>query len=154
MSLLPDTAKNPGGFGVTDSLDALMDLHTLSVDTQRGFLKMQEKAQADFLPVANKFSTLHGQHIVRLATMIKDMGGLPDADGSFMGAVNTAAVTLRALFDDIDSGVMTQVRRGEDQILAAFDRAIDASLPEGHADTLRQMKSELITLLDDTRDLT
>lgn len=150
---LPDNAHNPGHFGAVDSLDALAQLHTLSVDTERGFDKMVKKAEPDFLPIAERFRALHGRHIARLDAMVREMGGLPDTDGSFMGTVNVAVVSLRAVFDAIDAEVMDQVRSGEANVMTAFDRAIAASLPQGHRDALTAMKTELTKLLDDTRKL-
>jgi uncharacterized protein (TIGR02284 family) len=150
---LQNDATNPGGFGAADSLEALIELHALSVDTLRGFEKMVEKAEVDFRPIADRFSALHTRHVARLDNMVREMGGLPDEDGSFMGTVNEAVVTLRAIFDAIDSGVMDRVRSGEENVLAAFDRAIGTSLPEGHHSALTQMKEELTGLLDETRQL-
>ena len=148
---MPDDAHNAGDFGVGDSLDALTQLHTLSVDTGRGFDKMVKKAEPDFLPTADRFRALHSRHTARLDAMVREMGGLPDTDGSFMGTVNVAVVSLRAVFDAIDADVMDQVRSGEANVIAAFDRAIAASLPKGHRDALVDMKTELTRLLDDAR---
>jgi uncharacterized protein (TIGR02284 family) len=152
MPMLND-ADNTGGFGASDSLEALILLHMLSVDTRRGFEKMVEKAEVEFRPTAERFNALHDRHVVRLDNMVREMGGLPDEDGSFMGAVNTAVVSLRAVFDAVDNEVMDRVRSGEENVLAAFDRAIAASLPQGHREALTQMKAELTGLLDETRHL-
>lgn len=139
--------------GVSESLGALIALHTLTVDTQRGFTKMVEKAHADFRPVADRFSALHGRHIGRLANMVREMGGQPDADGSFMGTINSTVVSLRAVFGTIDIGVMDQIRSGEQNLLAAFALALRVSLPKGHHEALAQMQGELTQLLHETRHL-
>lgn len=152
MAMSVDT-MNLGGTVASDSLEALSHLHTLSVDTLRGFDKMVEKAEAEFLPIAERFTALHGRHVARLDTMVREMGGVPDAGGSFMGTVNAAVVTLRSVFDAIDVEVMDRVRSGEDSVIAAFDRAIGASLPQGHSEALVQMKSELTGLLNETRSM-
>ena len=145
---MPNNSINQTGPGACDSLEALTLLHTLSVDTRRGFEKMVEKADADFQSTAERFSALHGRHVARLDTMVREMGGLPDADGSFMGTVNVAVVALRAVFDVIDTDVMDRVRSGEDNVLVAFDDAIAASLPQGHRQALTEMKAELTGLLN------
>ena len=150
---MPHGASNAGDFGASDSLEALSKLHTLSVDTQRGFQKMVEKAEPEFLATAERFSALHGRHVARLDTMMREMGGLPDADGSFMGSVNVAVVTIRSVLDAIDMAVMDRVRSGEENVLADFDRAIAASLPQGHHAALVQMKTELTDLLHETRSM-
>ena len=150
---MPDTANNSGGFGASDSLNTLSQLHTLSVDTRRGFSKMVEKADSSFQPTAERFSALHGRHVARLDVMVREMGGVPDADGSFMGTVNTVVVSLRSLFDTIDRDVMDRVRSGEEKVLTEFENAIAASLPQGHREALIEMKAELTGLLQDTRTM-
>ncbi len=142
-----------GAENASQSLNALSLLHCLSEDTRRGFEKLAAKAEAGFQPTAERFAALHARHTARLDRMVREMGGLPDTDGSFMGTLNVAVVTLRALFDAIDTGVMDRVRSGEDNVLDAFDTAIAASLPQGHNEALLQMRAELTDLLDATRHL-
>ncbi len=152
MSVLND-ANNLGGFGDIDSLEALTRLHRLSMDTRRGFEKMVEKAEVDFQPTAERFNALHGRHVARLNNMVRAIGGLPETDGSVMGTVNSAVVALRAVLDAIDTDVMDRVRSGEESVLAGFDGAIAASLPQGHREALIQMKAELTGLINETRHL-
>ena len=130
-----------------ESLDALIDLHTLSVDTRRGFEKMVEKAEPSFRPVADRFLAVHTRHVARLDQMVREMGAVPDAGGSFMGTVNRAVVTMRSVFDVIDADTMSQIRSGEDYVVAAFDRALAASLPQGHIAALTEMRGEVTSLL-------
>lgn len=150
---LIDKANTPDSTAAAKSLDALIDLHTSSVDTLHGFQKMAEKAEPSFAPTAELFCALHGRHVARLDNMVREMGAVPDADGSFMGLVNKTVVTLRAAFDAIDSDVMDQVRSGEQNVINAFDHAIAASLPQGHLTALEQMKTELTSLLHETRHI-
>ncbi len=145
-----DGHTNPADAAARESQDALIDLHTSSVDTLRGFQKMAEKAEPAFRPVADGFCALHTRHVARLDAMVREMGGVPDANGSFMGTVNRAVVTMRAVFDTIDAGVMDNVRNGEDNVIAAFDRALQCSLPQGHVQALTQMRGELSAMLNDT----
>lgn len=148
-----DNHTNPADIAASESLDALIDLHTGSIDTLRGYQKMAEKAEPAFRPVIEGFCALHIRHTARLDTMVREMGGVPDADGSFMGTVNRAAVTLWAVFDTIDADVMDNVRSGEEKIFVAFDRAMQASLPQGHLQSLTQMRAELSDMLNETAHL-
>jgi hypothetical protein len=150
---MPKNADVVGEIGAGGSLDVLLKLHRLSVDTLRGFQKMVEQAEVEFRPTAELFSTLHGRHVARLDAMLRKMGAQPDEDGSFMGAVNVAVVSLRAVFDAIDMEVMDRVRSGEENVIVAFDLAIETSLPLGYREALSQMKTELTDLLDKTRKL-
>jgi uncharacterized protein (TIGR02284 family) len=151
--LMPDRYSNPADLAANDSLDALIYLHTASVDTMRGFQKMAEKAEPVLRPVVEQFCALHTRQVARLDVMVREMGGVPDANGSFMGTVNRAVITLRTLFNDVDTAVMDNIREGEEFVLAAFDRAMQASLPQGHMQALTQMRGELSALLTETTHL-
>jgi uncharacterized protein (TIGR02284 family) len=142
-----DTPSAANTEAASESLDALIDLHKQSVDTQRGFEKMAEKAEPAFGAVVQRFLALHTRHVARLDQMVREMGAVPDAEGSFMGTVNRAVISMRAMVDDIDADTMKQIRSGEDYVLTAFDRAIGASLPQGHDAALHEMRGELVSLL-------
>ena len=81
MAMLKDPG-NPAYHGSDESVETLLELHTLSVDVLSGFEKMVEKADPDFGIVAERFAALHTRHVARLATMAREIGGLPDTDGS------------------------------------------------------------------------
>ncbi len=142
-----DQSPATGNDAVGESLDALIDLHKQSINTLLGFEKMAEKAEPSFHDVVQRFVALHSRQTSRLDQMVREMGAVPDTDGSFMGTVNRAVVTMRAIFDEIDADTMKQIRSGEEFVLAAFDRAIAASLPQDHDRALNQMKGELVSLL-------
>lgn len=152
MAMLKEPG-NPASHGSDESLETLLELHTLSVDSLSGFEKMVEKADPEFRVVAERFAALHTRHVARLATMAREMGGLPDTDGSAMGTVKSAMAALRSVFDAIDQDMMDRIRRGEQPVLAAFDHAIASSLPQGHTEALVQMRTELTGLLDESRHL-
>lgn len=133
-----------------DSVDALIELHTTSVDTLRGFEKIGEKADVSFRPLALQFTALHQRQVARLDTIVREMGGLPDANGSFMGTLNRAVVAVRATLVGIDENSMAAIRSGENHLLGLFDRALMCSLPQGHVLALTQMRAEISDLLNST----
>lgn len=132
---------------------ALIALYDRTVDSVRGFVKMVEKAEPSFLDTAEKFRSLHASHAGDLARMLSDYGIDAEGDGSIMGIVNEAVVTFRAFFDDIDEDVMDQVRSGERWVLQAFDDAIAELDPKPASAKLREMRTELTKLLDETQHL-
>ena len=146
----PTAMTANSGQAAGESLDALIDLHMHSVDTRRGFEKMVEKAEPSFRTVVDRFVALHTRQVARLDQMVREMGAVPDAAGSFMGTLNRAVVSIRAALDSIDSDSMAQIRSGEGFVLAAFDRALAASLPQGHKAALTDMRGELVALLAST----
>ncbi len=145
---MSDHHSKASAFVADESLNALIDLHASSVDTLRGFQKMAEKNEPSFRPIVEQFCALHTRQVARLDVMVREMGGIPDADGSFMGTVNRAVVTLRAVFDTVDTHLMGRIRDGEKTVLAAFDRSLRASLPQGHVLALSHMRAELSALLN------
>jgi hypothetical protein len=160
--LAPQTAAMMTGTLPTDEpeamppqqgADALATLHTRTVDALAGYEKMVEKAEPSFRPVAERFRTMHERHAGHIARMLAGYGVAADADGSFMGTVNKAVVTVRSWFDEIDEDVMDNVRSGEKSVLEAFDDAIAAPLAPSDVTGLRDLRDELALLLSDTAHL-
>lgn len=150
---IPDSHRNLADHTASKSLDALIDLHSSCVDTLRGLQKMAEKAEPAFRPVVDQFCALHSRHAAYLDAMAREMGGVPDVDGSYMGTINRAVVSLRAVFDTIDAGVMDNVRSGEGRVLAAFDHALQIDPAKEHLQALTKMRAELSSMLDATSHL-
>lgn len=132
---------------------ALAHLHNRNVDMTKGFAKMVEKAEPSFRDTAEQFRALHARHADTLARLLSDLGLAADLDGTFMGTVHQAVVTIRAFFDDIDEDVMGQVRSGEDSLLQAFDDAIAESTAHGFVTTLRDMRAQVQALVTATAHL-
>lgn len=129
--------------------DHLRDLYTRIVDAKAGFDVMVDKAEPEFRDVATSFRDMHARHAEQIARLLH---GHVDADGSLMGTVNKAMVSIRALFDEIDEDVMDQVRNGEAQVLSAF-REAEANSAAPHEAQLIAMRAELEDLLQRTAHL-
>lgn len=140
------TGTEPSG---RTSNDHLRDLHTRIVDAKAGFDVMVDKAEPEFRDVAVSFRDMHARHAEAIADMLH---GNVDADGSIMGTVNKAVVSLRAWFDEIDEDVMDQVRHGEAHVIDAYRTAEKHSAPADEA-RLIALRAELEDLLDRTAHL-
>ncbi|MBO6882491.1 MAG: DUF2383 domain-containing protein [Marivita sp.] len=138
-----DSATEPGA---STPNDHLRDLYTRIVDAKAGFDVMVEKAEPEFRDVATSFRDMHERHASKIAELLH---GHVDKDGSLMGAVNRAVVSIRALFDEIDEDIMDQVRNGEKWVLDAF-REAEANCAAPHEAQLIAMRAELEDLLDRT----
>lgn len=135
------------GQPIADGSEALAALRDRALDAERGFAVMVDKAEPEFRATAESFRALHERHAATIAEFLTARGLPVDAEGSFMGNVNAAVVTVRAFFDTIDADVMAQVRDGEKSVLEAFDTAVAAPLVGTEAMTLRKMRDELTTLI-------
>lgn len=129
--------------------DYLRELYTRIVDAKSGFDVMVEKAEPEFRDVATSFRDMHGRHASKIAELLH---GHVDKDGSLMGTVNKAVVSIRAFFDEIDEDIMDQVRNGEQWVLESF-REAEANCAGPHEAQLIAMRAELEDLLDRTAHL-
>lgn len=131
--------------------DALIALHDRTVDAASGYARMVEKAEPSFRSVVESFRALHATQADRLARMLAGLGREADPDGTFMGTVNVAVVSVRALVDRIDADVMDNIRQGEASVLAAFETALAATSEPAMTTELARMRDALIALLDHNR---
>lgn len=136
-----------------DALDMLETALTRTIDAKAGFDTMVEKSEPEFLPIAKEFRDLHARHSAKLTSMLAEHGRTPDLDGSIMSTVNTAVVSLRALFDEIDDDVMDQVRDGEKHVLKALGNALRHIDDPETSGQINRMIDELNALLARTDHL-
>lgn len=153
-SMMLTTPEGDAPYAAPDAADALLALQRRTADVLAGYVTMVDKAEPEFRPVVERFRALHDRHNAALTAILIRHGVEPDADGSFMGTVNKAVVSVRAMFDEIDADVMDSIRDGENHVLEAFDEAITATgMPPADVTDLRDMRDELTVLLQDTRHL-
>lgn len=130
------------------ALDCLAFAHARTVDALAGCEKMVQAAAPGFRPIATRFRDLHAAHAASLATMLRQQGRAPDAEGSFMVGVHRMVVA--PLFVEIDADVTAQVRRGEEHVLATY-RVAESAVPYPVAKSkLAGMRTELQALLVET----
>lgn len=139
------------GTPINDGSETLAALRDRALDAERGLAVMVDKAEPEFRATAESLRELHHRHATAIGQMLTSRGLPLDAEGSYMGNVNAAVVTVRAFFDKIDADVMTQVRDGEQTVLKAFDVALAGPVPRDEAAALRRMRDELTALLARSR---
>ena len=141
--------SDAGFGGDTPENDKMLALYNRIVDAKAGFDVMVEKAEDDFVDVATSFRDMHARHASEVEKMLApDV----DRDGTLMGTVNKAVVTMRAFFDEIDEDVMDQVRNGEESVLNAFRDAEAQAVGQQEA-KLIGLRAELEDLLERTKHL-
>ncbi len=132
---------------------ALAALYDRNIDMNRGFATMVEKADPAFRDTAERFRALHARHADMLARLLSDLGVDASPDGTLMGAVHKAVISVRAFFDDIDQDVMDQIRTGEASLMQAYDDAIVESTSHGFMSTLQTMQADVQAELTATQHL-
>lgn len=130
-----------------DELQKLQDLHTLLIDTIAGYDKVLEKAEPEFVGIAEAFRGVHVTQAERVAALATAMGGETDDDGSFFGTVNRSVIEIRSWFDDIGHNILDALADGEQRVIDSIDAAIEASPSVERRGVLQQMRSEITLLL-------
>ncbi len=110
-----------------DTTAALSQLATDIVDIIKGYKVMEERADGDLRPVAQRLHALHEAHAAELMTVMERMGGHPEDNGSMMGAVNQAVATGRDWFDMLDHSTLPWILTGEQRLVHSYDNALTAA---------------------------
>ena len=151
MTMRPDPLIADTGSGgprrQEEEVARLAELHTRLIDTVEGHDKIAEKAQPEFVAIAEEFRDLHRDQAHRVASMLAGLGHDPGRDGSVFGTVNRAVVEVRSWFDDIGHNVLDALRQGEKQVHDAYEEAIAASPSVTRRATLEAMRQDLVQLV-------
>jgi uncharacterized protein (TIGR02284 family) len=110
-----------------DPTATLSQLATDIADIIKGYEVMEEKADDELRPVAQRLHALHERHAAELLTAIEDMGGRPEDTGSMMGAVHQAVATGRDWFGALDASAIPQIVSGEERLLSSYDTALESA---------------------------
>ena len=151
VSSLIDTPGTDATAARSEAWDAVATARTRTLDALAGFEKMSEHAEPDFAPIVQAFVELHSRHGEDLTRLLADNAEAPDEGGSIMGTVNRVVVATRALFDEIDEDVLTQIHSGERHVVEAYEAAADADLPDPSRQKMSVLLVELREILEDTR---
>jgi uncharacterized protein (TIGR02284 family) len=131
---------------------ALSRLTTEIADIIKGYEVMEDKADADLRPVAQRLHALHEAHAAELLTAMEEMGGRPEDTGSMMGAVHQAVATGRDWFDALDASAIPQIVSGEDRLLSSYEAALSAAEPhEELRELLEHQRNALAAHVDALR---
>ena len=146
-TLIADTGR--GGPGrQEEEVARLAELHTRLIDTVEGHDKIAEKAEPEFVAIAEEFRDLHRDQAGRVAAMLAGLGHDPSRGGSVFGTVNRAVVEMRSWFDDIGHNVLDALRQGEKHVHDAYEEAIAASPSLSRRAALETMRQDLVQLVE------
>lgn len=132
-----------------DPTAALSQLTTDIADIIKGYEVMEEKADPELRPVAQRLHALHEAHAAELLTAMEEMGGRPEDTGSMMGAVHQAVATGRDWFGALDTSAIPQIVTGEERLLSSYDDALDTAEPRPELqEMLQHQRSALKSQID------
>jgi uncharacterized protein (TIGR02284 family) len=105
--------------------ESLADLHTALIDARDGYAKALEKTHdPDALRYFRIMDTLHAVAHAEIHRMLAARGEDIDEDGSLMGAVHKAVVSVRSAVIGLDEGFFSAFASGEENNLKTYDQAI------------------------------
>lgn len=148
ISRFPDNSPE-----VIEDRDALQHLHDRITDALEGFRVMAAAADVSFGPVVEEFVAMHQAQAATVANMLIARAVGDDPDDTPVGSVSRSAASVGALLTSLDAGALESIRSGEEHVMAAFERAIGGVVVPADAAVLSAMQDDLVTLLDETRDL-
>lgn len=130
----------------TDYREELAKLQVRIKDTLAGYDEILKVAERDIAPLMAQFYEAHKAHEVELSQRLRTHGCVPDDDGSFFSSVQKAVIKTRAVFDDIDEGVLNSVIKGEERILLLYDEALAAARDEDDLALLSRQRGQISEL--------
>lgn len=129
----------------------LSSLHTALVDAREGYGKAIEKADdADLVRQLRAVDGLHSDAHADVHRLLASRGAEIDEDGSLMGNVHKAVVSVRSAIVGLGEGSLASFASGEERNLTTYDDVIrEESDPAaratlaGHRDALAAKVAEI-----------
>lgn len=155
VSLLKNLNSHPGETpdapNDEPAWEPVLAARTRTIDALAGFETMAKHAEPEFAPTVEAYRDLHRRHAEDLTRLLGDNQVEMDEQGSFMGTVNRMVVSTRALFDEIDADILSQIHSGEEHVISAYEDALASGISGRARDALSTMLEELRDLMNRTR---
>lgn len=146
--LTPDLPDELEGHDTTDKgLDRIEEVRTRVIDTIDGFGKIVERAEPEFLEIANTFLSMHQCHERVLSDFMRQSGRDTGKGGSFFGTVNRSLIEARSWFDHVDDTMLDSIISGEKHVLEAYEQALAEPLSDAAVTLLRRQMDDIDTVL-------
>jgi uncharacterized protein (TIGR02284 family) len=110
-----------------DDIEILNDLISITLDSADGYEKAAEETTAQDLKVLFSRRARERRQIVHdLQARVRALGGEPEDDGTILGKAHRVFIGLKASVAGNDNkAVINEVERGEDQIKARYEKALN-----------------------------
>lgn len=115
-----------------DVVDVLNDLIETCRDGETGFREAGDGAQDPNLArLFRSYSAQRAQFVTELDQQVRRLGGKPAERGHAVASAHRGWMNLRqALSGRSDAAVVAEAERGEDHAVRAYEKALEADLPE------------------------
>ena len=138
-----------------DVISTLNNLIETCKDGEQGFKEAAEGVErSDLKSTFYEFSQQRSQFAGVLQGLVRNLGGDPEAAGSFSGAVHRGWINIKAAVTGKDEGsILNEAERGEDYAKEAYEEALKKSLPANVEDVIRQQSQAVQAAHNRVRDL-
>ncbi|MBK8465146.1 MAG: PA2169 family four-helix-bundle protein [Chloracidobacterium sp.] len=128
-----------------DVISTLNGLIQICRDGQQGYKESAEGIErSDLKSLFYEFSQQRSEFAGVLQGLVRSLGGEPETEGSFAGAVHRGWIDIKAAITGGDeNSVLNECERGEDSAKAAYSDALKLSLPANVDDIVRQQAQSI-----------
>ena len=137
-------------------VETLNDLIATTIDSVDGYrAAAQDAASSRVETLFYQRATEREEVTDRLQDYVRELGGIPVADGSAAGGAHRLFAGLRETVANADDDtVMTEVERGEDHLKAKYERALsDADLAPRTREVIGEAFETVKHSNDEARDM-
>jgi uncharacterized protein (TIGR02284 family) len=130
------TKITPSNEAVISTLNGLIET---CKDGMEGFKTAAEGVvRPDLKTLFNEFSQQRARFFGELQSLVSELGGDPEASGSFAGAVHRGWMDIKAaLTGKDDAAILNECERGEDSAKNAYKEALQTALPSNVVNVLQ-----------------
>ena len=129
-----------------DVISTLNGLIETCRDGQQGFKEAAEGVErSDLKTMFYEFSQQRAEFTGVLQGLVRSLGGEPETEGSFSGAIHRGWIDLKAaITGGDDQSILNECERGEDSAKESYAEALKLNLPADVSDVLQQQHQAVV----------
>lgn len=129
-----------------DVISCLNGLIETCKDGEEGFREAAGGIErSDLKSLFAEFSLQRAQFAGVLQELVRSLGGDPESDGSFSGALHRGWIELKAaLTSNDEQAILNECERGEDSAKSNYKDALEKNLPANVADIIQQQSQAIL----------
>jgi uncharacterized protein (TIGR02284 family) len=138
-----------------DVISTLNGLIETCKDGQDGFKTAAEGVErSDLKTLFYELGQQRSQFAGELQTLVRELGGDPEDTGSTSAALHRGWINIKSIVTGKDDGaILDECERGEDIAKAAYEKALQTSLPSNVNSVVQEQSTKVKAAHDRVRDL-
>ncbi|MGQ0732101.1 MAG: PA2169 family four-helix-bundle protein [Acidobacteriota bacterium] len=138
-----------------NAISVLNNLIEACKDGENGFKQAAEALDNPSLKATClDYSRQRGEMARELQSLVRSLGGDPEQSGSMGASMHRGWIDIKSAVTDRDSGaVLAEAERGEDSAKAAYEKALNETLPPAVQNVVQMQAAKVRQAHDDVRAL-